>query len=81
MFLAGSRTDGCWRLVFLPCVQCPPPLSLGQYEWAGLVSDDSSDRPGIPVSSGRGPKTTKREKLRGDVLRLIITSMILHIKG
>lgn len=61
VFLARNCANGCWTLVFLPCVQCHPPLNLGQYEWAGLLSDDSWDRPGIPVSRRRRPKTAKRE--------------------
>lgn len=32
----GHSVDGCRRLAFLP-----RPLSLGQYEWVGLLSDDS----------------------------------------
>lgn len=33
---AGHSVDGCRRLAFLPRL-----LSLGQYEWVGLLSDDS----------------------------------------
>jgi len=59
----------CVCMCVYVCVLCV--FNLGQNEWEGSGSGDSWDRTQIPVSSERGPKTAEKEKLAGDLLRLI----------